>query len=101
VAHRLVYTPAAEQDFADLYAYIRDQRDPMIAAGYIGRIRARCDSLIDFPEQGTRRDEIAPGIRILGFERRVRIIFRVHSDIVEIVRILYGGRSLDSRPVEH
>ena len=102
MARRLVYTPAAERDFANLYAYLRDQnRDPTIAANYTRRIRARCDSLVDFPEQGTRRDDIAEGIRTFGFERRVRILFRVRAKTVEIVRVLYGGRSLGSKPIEH
>lgn len=41
------------------------------------------------------QDDIAPGIRILGFERRVVIAYRVRAGEVEIVRVLYGGRDLD------
>jgi hypothetical protein len=31
----------------------------------------------------------------LGFERRVLIAFQVRSDSVAILRILYGGRSVE------
>jgi toxin ParE1/3/4 len=37
-------------------------------------------------------EDIGPGLHILGFERRVSILFRVRKAAVEIVRILYGGR---------
>lgn len=45
-----------------------------------------------FPERGTRRDDLAPGLRTVGFERRVTIAFRVLPDAVEIVAIAYAGR---------
>jgi toxin ParE1/3/4 len=34
-------------------------------------------------------------IRIIGFERRVAIAFRVMPDRVQIVRIFYGGRDAE------
>ncbi len=52
-------------------------------------------ALQDFPERGTRRDDIRPGLRILGFERRATIVFQVAKREVVIVRILYGGRNLE------
>jgi toxin ParE1/3/4 len=57
-------------------------------------IEAYCMKLADFPERGTRRDDLRPGIRIIGFRRRVDIAFTVLDDSVEIARILYGGRDL-------
>ena len=40
---------------------------------YIERIEAHCRGFADFPERGTRRDDLLPGLRITGFERRVTI----------------------------
>jgi len=48
-----------------------------------------------FPERGTRRDDLGQGIRTLGFERRVTIVFRLVADEVEIVTIAYGGRDFE------
>jgi toxin ParE1/3/4 len=48
-----------------------------------------------FPERGTRRDDIRPGLRTMGFERRATIIFQVSEAAVVIVRVLYGGRDAD------
>jgi toxin ParE1/3/4 len=63
---------------------------------YTRRIREYCTRLVDFPQRGTRRDDLRPGIRIVGFEDRVGIAFYVLGDRVEIARILYGGRDLES-----
>jgi toxin ParE1/3/4 len=61
----------------------------------VERLIAACAGLTQFPERGMAQDDIAPGIRILGFERRVVIAYRVRAGEVEIVRVLYGGRDLD------
>ena len=53
-------------------------------------------SLATFPQRGTKRDDLAPGIRIIGFERRATIAFRVEDDTVRIVRIFYGGRNYET-----
>lgn len=48
-----------------------------------------------FPERGTKRDDIAKGLRTIGFERRATIVFRVLKTRVEIITIAYGGRDFD------
>ena len=62
--------------------------------GYIERIEAVCQDLSTFPDRGTRRDELFPGLRIIGFERRIAIAFHIEPKTVTIDRILYGGRDL-------
>jgi toxin ParE1/3/4 len=76
-----------------LYDYI-EQSSPSSAARYVDRIEEFCMKLSLFPERGTRRDEVRPGIRIIGFNRRVAVAFYVRDREVEIARILYGGRDL-------
>ena len=39
-----------------------------------------------------RRDDIEPGIRVVGFRRRVSIVFTVTENEVWILGIYYGGR---------
>lgn len=90
----VVLSPLAESDLTALYDWIADSASPAIAQGFIGRIRANLESLALFPERGTRRDELIPGLRIYGIERRVTIAFRVDAASVTILRILYAGRDL-------
>lgn len=48
-----------------------------------------------FPERGARREDLWPGLRIVGFKRVASIAFRVEGDRVVIHGIYYGGRNLD------
>jgi toxin ParE1/3/4 len=92
---RVSFRPQAEADLFGLYRYIAEQAGHEIAAGYIDRIEAACLALETFPERGKRRDDIRPGVRIMGFERRVTILFRVAKAEVMILRALYGGQDYE------
>jgi toxin ParE1/3/4 len=39
---------------------------------------------------------LRPGVRIVGFKRRVTIAFSVADTAVEILGVFYGGRSFES-----
>lgn len=94
----LLLRPTAEADLIDLYRYIAEQSGGHERAiGYVRRIRATCEKLKTFPEIGRQRDDLRPGIRILGFERRVAIVYLVlQSGDVEIGRVFYGGRDYEA-----
>jgi toxin ParE1/3/4 len=89
------FSALAEDDLFELYHFIAGEAGRHVAGGYIERIEAACLKLEMFPERGTRRDDIRPGLRTVGFERRVTIVFQVGSSEVLIVRILYGGQEFD------
>jgi len=96
VSRRLVFSPEAENDLRELYLYIAARSGPRRALDYVERIEVQCASLREFPERGTQRDDLWPGLRVIAFERRVSIALLVAGDTVTILRILYGGRELDS-----
>ena len=50
-------------------------------------------NLLYAAERGHRRDDIRPGLRIIGFERRVTIAFMVQDQRATFLRIFYGGRN--------
>jgi toxin ParE1/3/4 len=87
----VVYAPEALQDLIDLYDRIAGCAAPAVAAGYLGRIEAYCANLAFASERGRLRDDIRPGLRIIGFERRVTIAFTVGDKCVTILRLFYGG----------
>lgn len=97
MAREIYFRPEAEADLIRLYEYIAEDSGAGIAAGYIERIEAACLALADFPERGTRRDDLLPGLRTIGFERRATLAFRVLKTRVEIVTIAYGGRDFERR----
>ncbi len=92
--HRVELRPAARDDLTEIALFIARQASPTVALAYTRRIREACARLEHFPECGTLRDDIRPGLRTLGFEGRVSIVFEVLPGTVTILRILYGGRDL-------
>jgi len=85
VVHKVFFRRRAEDRLTKLYDYIAGQSSPQTAIDYVARNRLACMALATFPERGRRRDDILPGLRAIGFERRVTIAFRVLKAHVEIV----------------
>jgi toxin ParE1/3/4 len=97
VGRKVVFRAVAERDLAKLYNDIKESRgEPTVAINYIRRIRSFCEGFAEFPERGMKRDDIRPGLRIIGFERRVAIAFTFDEEHVRIGRILYGGRDYEA-----
>ena len=92
---KIGFRPLAEADLFALYRHIAAESGHRIAGGYIERIEAACDPLATFPLRGRKRDDIRPGLRVVGFERRATIVFQVKKTEVVIVRILYGGQDYE------
>ncbi|MDV4180196.1 type II toxin-antitoxin system RelE/ParE family toxin [Rhizobium brockwellii] len=95
VALKVVFRPRAEKDLLDIYAFIAADNS-MAAMEFIRRLRQICHGLEDMPERGAPREDFAPGVRILVFERRVTIAYRVAKDRVQILRLFYAGRNTPS-----
>ncbi|WP_003557199.1 type II toxin-antitoxin system RelE/ParE family toxin [Rhizobium leguminosarum] len=95
VALKVVFRPRAEKDLLDIYAFIAADNS-MAAMEFIRRLRQICHGLEDMPERGAPREDFAPGVRILVFERRVKIAYRAVKDRVQILRLFYAGRNTPS-----
>jgi toxin ParE1/3/4 len=91
----VVFAETAKADLDDIFAWIADRAGLKVALAYTSRVERFCLAMTPFPQRGTLRNDIRPGLRTLGFERRVTIAFTVRGDEVIILRILYAGRSLD------
>ncbi len=89
---RVVFTPRAIRQLEDLHGYLCDNASDRIADNYVGRIVTHCQKLSLFPNRGTRRDEILPDLRTIGFERRATIAFVIESDLVLIEGVFHGGQ---------
>jgi len=92
VTRKVVLRPSARSDLFAIYNYIEKESGAARAGGYIDRIEAACMALSIFPERGIVRDAIGSGVRVVGFERRASILFRVDGEQVLILRVLYGGQ---------
>ncbi len=88
----VVFTPEAEDQLVELYRYIAASGSAEVAARYTDLIVAYCEDLAAFPHRGSARDDIRPGLRTIGFRRRVVIAFAVLDQTVAIIGVFYGGR---------
>lgn len=96
MALKVYFRPQAEADLFALYEYLAAKAGTSVAGNYIARIEAACMALATFPKRGTRREDILPGLRTVGFERRATIAFRVLKTRIEKVTIAYGGRDFEN-----
>ncbi len=55
-----------------------------------------CDGLADAPFSGVLRDDISPGIRTIGFRRRLVVAFAPSEKRVQILGVYYGGRDYET-----
>jgi plasmid stabilization system protein ParE len=94
--YRVVFSPEAEEQLADLYGYIAAVASPDIAARYTEAIVSYCESLCTFPHRGTMRDDVRPGLRITNYKKRAVIAFDVDAEQVSIIGVFYGGQDYET-----
>jgi toxin ParE1/3/4 len=91
----VVFSASAKADLFAIYDYIADRAGEAIAVRFVERIEAYCLGFRDMPERGTKRDDLRPGLRTVGFRRRATILFEVENATAQVIihGIYYGGRN--------
>jgi toxin ParE1/3/4 len=77
VPRKVIFAPEALTDLFELYDYIAANSGAERARNYTDRIVTTCRNLVSFPERGTRRDDLRPGLRTTTYRRRVTIAFHI------------------------
>lgn len=93
------FAPEAKDQLDAIEAYIALASGyPSTAARFIDEIVAYCEGFRTFPERGMRRDDLLPGLRVIGYRRRVTVAFRVNAaaQTVSIVGVFYGGQDYEA-----
>ncbi len=85
--------PEARSDLFALYEWIAVAAGDRRASAYLQRLKKFSLSLGDTPFRGTDRGDIRQGMRVLGFEGRISIVFMIHNDNVSILRFFGFGRN--------
>ena len=95
------FEPEAQDDFDTIERLIAARDTPEAAATYIEKIITFCESLRHFPERGAARDDLGPGVRLIGFQRRVSVVVRLRNDEVRVVRVFYAGQAIALADADH
>ena len=101
IRRAIEFAPEARDDLLAIYDWIADAASPESALGYLQRLETFIAGFDVASERGTRRDDVRPGLRTIGFERRATIAFAVAADRVSILRVFYAGRDWQSALSEH
>lgn len=96
IRRTVVFSPEAAADLVNLYDRIVHAAGGHVALGYLDRIERFCLGLDLASERGHRRDDIRPGLRIVGFEKRVTVAFVVGETEVTILRLFLKGRDWEA-----
>jgi toxin ParE1/3/4 len=93
---RVIFTPLAVRQIESLHEYIAAHSSEKRADGYVKRIVAFCKGLTTFPLRGAQRNDLVPGLRVIGFERRASIAFVVTESVILVEGIFYAGRDFET-----
>jgi toxin ParE1/3/4 len=102
MTYTVIILGPAEADLNAIYEYIAERASADIAARFVGRIETYLLGFSNTPERGTRRDDLRPGLRTVGFQRRAIILFEVNRAQRQVLihGIYYAGRSFEGMTID-
>lgn len=87
-------SPETHADLLEIWQYIAT--DNLDAADQVlSTVNEKAQSLLDHPEMGRRREELAPSLRSIPIGSYL-IFYRVSGDDIEIVRVLHAARDIEA-----
>jgi plasmid stabilization system protein ParE len=95
--YRVLFAPAASKDLEDIFIYLMPVMGLDRARAYVSEIEAHCRGFSTFPKRGSRRDDLWPELRLVGYRRKVTIAFQVKGEVVRIIRVFHRGREVRIR----
>ena len=100
MSYTIVFTPEAEAQLVYLYACISAEASPEITARFTDGSATYCESQSNFPARGSSRDDVRPGLRVIGYRKRVAIAFHVDEGRANIIGVFYGGQDYEAALLE-
>jgi toxin ParE1/3/4 len=96
VKRLIQFSPQAISDLRGIYDYIAPRGGAGVAEEFVSRIYQHCLDMRLFPERGTRRDDLWPGLRLVSYRRQVTIAVAVTETELRVIRILGRGRDVEA-----
>ena len=95
-SRRVALSPEAIADLDEIQEYIMRVAGVSVADGFMDRVELFIAKLDLASERGTLRDDIRPGLRVMGFEKRLTVAFAVTEIRVTVLRVFWGGRNWET-----
>ena len=90
---KLVVSPEARSDLVDIWRFLSSRNAR--ATGRIMRdITESFKLLVDYPESGTKRNELRRGLRSFPVGNYI-VFYSITGAGIEIVRVLHGRRDIE------
>lgn len=94
---RLKFARRASRDLQEIHDFIAED-NPAAAERFIESLEARCLALIDMPNMGRRREELAPDLRSIT-EGNYVILYLGTANGIYIVRVLHSKQDIENQPL--
>lgn len=93
MTYRIRFHPSVSDDLDWIAEWISEYAGAASAASKLNEIEQTIRSLALTPHKGSRRDEIAPGLRAIPAGRKGIVVFAVDDDLREVLiyAVSYGG----------
>lgn len=94
---RLKFAKEARKDLQLIHDFIAEDNE-VAAERVIESLESRCRTLVDMPNVGRRRDELAPGLRSVTQGNYVILYLSTASGIF-VVRVLHSKMDIENIPL--
>lgn len=91
----VAFAREADRDLLAIYDWILASTSTDFALRFVERLRRHCEGFDIASERGTLLSR-RPGLRKVGYQRRVTITFSVDDETVTILRFYWAGRDWES-----
>lgn len=95
-SHEVRFAAEALADLARIFTDLLPVAGEPLARDFVGRLEGACLKLATFPERGSLRAGIRPGLRIIGYRRQASIAFVVTDTEVLILRVFRRGADTEA-----
>lgn len=90
--YQVRFADTARDDLARIFDDLLVVAGEALARSFVDRLIEACLKLEAFPARGTVRDEVRPGLRLIGYRRQATIAFVVREDDVIVLRVFRRGQ---------
>ena|SRR5688572_19285861 len=86
----------AEADLSNIRAHLESAVSAAFADAFIDQVFSYFAGYSDFPYRGTMRDDVRPGVRLVGWRKILTIAFKISepTEKVVILGVFYRGRDV-------